>query len=714
MPSDAADTVPETVFSCQCIAELLRSLFGADAAYVRAARGAGEPLETLAFAGSGEDPLADCSAPLTECLPYPAPPPGEAVYLPNLRAAFGERVRRAAAAGWHALLAAPFRAGDEMQGTLEVFDPDVDGTTPRPADASLLALLAEHTATFLGHATRFRRLEQEGVWLRRVLESLPLATLVIEGGRSDKAVIALANQATGIMGGSPVAPGILLSQAPYVQRLYRPDRRTRVSFAELASARAIDRGDPVPEEELHLHRPDGEWRVLLTHAVPVRIGGEVQGAVVISRDITEHHKDQVAARVLAEVGSILTSPFDGQAMLQRVVRVVTPELSDACAIFLPDGQGKIDCVAAAHTDPAKRALISQLCTRHRVVENTSCSIATALHTGKTTHFGVVNDDTLRAMAPDAQCLELLRRVGLHASLAIPLCARGQVLGVLWLAVGNSERSFDTKDLVLAGEIARRVALAVDNARLYQEARAMNEAKDQFLAVLSHELRNPISTILTGIESLRRRIPNDESLHRSLDVVERSARLQTRLVDDLLDLSRVNQGKIRLNLEPLELGGVVRTTCLAFQDQAAKSDLSLSINADEPLWVSADFDRLQQVVGNILSNAIKFTPPGGEIGVEVLPDGAEYVRIVIQDNGIGIDETLREHLFEMFRQGAAGARRSGLGIGLALVKSIVEKHHGRVWAESDGPGRGSRFTVVLPRIEPQPGEENAADTTDAAV
>ena len=291
-----------------------------------------------------------------------------------------------------------------------------------------------------------------------------------------------------------------------------------------------------------------------------------------------------------------------------------------------------------------------------------------------------------------------------------------------LQAQSEELHATNDDLAAANEAERRAR---------KEAQDANEAKDQFVALVSHELRNPLGAIQSGVYLLRQSCPVEGRAARAMEIVERNARLQARLVDDLLDLSRLERGKMEIHPAPVPLEKVVTAACQAYEGEVREAGLSLACDCDPALWVHGDFDRLEQVVLNLLSNAAKFTPAGGRIevrsgradetsgrlgewesgrmgtsaasGTESLPFPHSPIpplaRIVVEDTGIGMDQTLLDNLFEMFHQGqVAGQRRPGLGIGLALVKGIVERHGGRVWAESEGAGKGSRFIVQLPLVE----------------
>jgi signal transduction histidine kinase/ActR/RegA family two-component response regulator len=227
-----------------------------------------------------------------------------------------------------------------------------------------------------------------------------------------------------------------------------------------------------------------------------------------------------------------------------------------------------------------------------------------------------------------------------------------------------------------------------------DAQQANAAKDQFLAVVSHELRNPLAPVLSGTQLLRRRLPDEDPGRRALDVIDRSIKLQARLIDDLLDLSRAQRDALEVTRAPVALGEVLASALDAVRPDIERGGLGLVSDVGER-WVLGDADRIYQVVLNLLSNAVKFTPRGGEVRLRV-EEAGDLTRVVVEDSGAGIDPALLPHLFELFNQGKWGGRRNpGLGIGLALVKTLVEKQGGRVWAESAGPGTGSRFIVELP-------------------
>jgi two-component system, sensor histidine kinase len=230
-----------------------------------------------------------------------------------------------------------------------------------------------------------------------------------------------------------------------------------------------------------------------------------------------------------------------------------------------------------------------------------------------------------------------------------------------------------------------------------ELEAANRAKDDFLAVLSHELRTPLTTIVAGVRVLHRIGSPEEGASRTREAIERQADHLVRLVDDLLDMKRIVSGAVALERRPCDLGDAIADVIAALNDAGQFKAHVLSLDT-EPVWVNGDVMRLQQITTNLLGNAVKYAPPGGSIDVSVKREGDQAV-LRVQDTGIGISPDLLPQLFELFVQGDPGSARvrSGLGIGLAVVRRLVELHGGTVQASSDGLGRGSMFTVRLPRI-----------------
>jgi signal transduction histidine kinase/ActR/RegA family two-component response regulator len=303
-------------------------------------------------------------------------------------------------------------------------------------------------------------------------------------------------------------------------------------------------------------------------------------------------------------------------------------------------------------------------------------------------------------------------------LAVPVRSRsGEVLGGLFFGHPQPGR-FEPRHEQLAAGLASSAAVALDNARLYKEAQDANRAKDEFLATLSHELRTPLNAMLGWAHMLRSMTLPPGTVTRALESIERNARAQAQLVEDLLDVSRIVSGKLQIDFSEVDLAGVVLEAVESVRPAllAKRLDLQLDVPREDAV-VKGDADRLRQIVWNLLSNATKFTPAGGQLTVLVRTANGR-AEVVVRDTGVGIPRQFLRHVFERFRQAEStvSRRHGGLGLGLAIVRHLVEAHGGTVQAESAGEGHGATFTVRLPAVipgrdacRPEPATRNDART-----
>jgi signal transduction histidine kinase len=326
---------------------------------------------------------------------------------------------------------------------------------------------------------------------------------------------------------------------------------------------------------------------------------------------------------------------------------------------------------------------------------------------------VVNDVTpaaVDAVAPSPDHAARLRAVGIVSAILQPLAARGQILGVMTFASTAGDRRFTETDLALTRELADRAGIAIDNARLYRELQESSRLKDEFLSIVSHELRTPLNALLGWAQVLRRGTAAGADASRALEAIERNARAQAQLVDDLLDTSRVVSGKLRIDLVPTDIGAVIQNAVESFRPLATARGVELAAPPPPALpRVAADASRLQQVIGNLLSNALKFTPSGGRVDVSARLRGS-FIELHVRDTGSGIAPDFLPYVFDRFRQADSTTTRvyGGLGIGLAIARHLVELHGGRIHASSEGENKGATFIVELPtlaeaHVEPRGGE-----------
>ncbi len=405
--------------------------------------------------------------------------------------------------------------------------------------------------------------------------------------------------------------------------------------------------------------------------------------------------------VLAEVSETLSSSLDYETTLQAVVQLAMPLVADFAFFDVVEGKGddKVRRIARAHDDPRVQTILAGTrWVRSTRKDKNLC----ALSWGASGFHPVIDDAWMQDIAESPEHLALLRDLAFCSMVTVPLHYQGRLLGALTLFYAGSGRHHTAADLSLSEELARRAAAAVENARLvrelqaaYEVARVADRRKDEFLAMLGHELRNPLAPIQTALDLMRLR--DDSALDRERQVIERQVSHLVRLVDDLLDISRVTRGVVELERQPVKIAEVVAAavemSSPLFERQQHEVVVQL---APDDAVVLGDRVRLAQAVGNLLTNAARYTPPGGHIAISTASERGQAV-LTVRDDGVGLSPEIMPLLFEPFVQGPRGPDRSqgGLGIGLALVRSLVEMHGGSVRAHSDGVGRGANFEIRLP-------------------
>ncbi|MBD3883653.1 PAS domain S-box protein [Phormidium tenue FACHB-886] len=480
--------------------------------------------------------------------------------------------------------------------------------------------------------------------------------------------------------------------------------------------------------------------------------GRVEGVLVYVIDVTERVRLERAQKFLSEASAVLASSLDYQITLERVAQLSVPELADWCTVHMVDADGSIERIAIAHIDSAKLEWVHQIQAKAPLKPDHPRGAAFTLRTGQSDLIADISDELLVQSAQDAEHLAILRQSGFKSAMTVPLRTQARIVGAISFISAESERRYTPTDLQLAEELARRASLAIDNAQLYQaaqrnraKAEAANRVKDEFLAVLSHELRSPLNPILGWTKLLRGNQLDAIKTEQALETIERNAKLQAQLIEDLLDVSRILQGKMTLNVAPVNLATTIQAALetVRLAAEAKHIQIHTALNSVSGT-VSGDTNRLQQIVWNLLSNAVKFTPFGGRVEVSlssVIHDSSSavgqiaeqmigepgqltnYAQIQVKDTGRGINPDFLPHMFDYFRQedGTTTRQFGGLGLGLAIVRQLTELHGGTVWAESPGQNLGATFTVRLPLnvVEQEPNSaaehsENTADLTDVRI
>ena len=385
---------------------------------------------------------------------------------------------------------------------------------------------------------------------------------------------------------------------------------------------------------------------------------------------------------LSTLAEILASALDERAMLSAVTRLLVPRLGDVCLADIIDDDGSVQRVDSALSD-------------------WQLVLTPGLRAGEPLLIPDVGPAALAAIAPDPAGHAAIRGAGIRSLVLMPLIGRGRLLGVVTFGLSRPDRRFSKADLPLLEDVAQRTALGADNARLYQQARQASRARDDTLAVVSHDLRNGLNTVLTAVGLLRRSLPPDSDGQRDrrhVEAIRRSADRMNRLIGDLLDVASIEAG--RLFVEPHE--EAVRPLIHEALEAGRPQVLEKSLRLEERLPqhspdVVCDRERVLQVLGNLIDNAIKFTPEGGSVTVSADPVGDE-VMFAVRDSGVGVPAKQLPHVFDRFWLATPKARL-GSGLGLTIAKGVVEALGGRIWAESRA-GEGTTFFFTLPSAVPE--------------
>ena len=394
---------------------------------------------------------------------------------------------------------------------------------------------------------------------------------------------------------------------------------------------------------------------------------------------------------LAEASGTLASSLDLEATLRELSRLIVPRFADVCIVSLAPGEGQTERheMAWAANDRAHPLLSAS------IVEIGDPMLGDAITrvraSGKTE---TIDRDPA---GPPTTRIALPRGLTAHALTLVPLLVRGRTLGVLTLGLETPARLFDADALAMVAELATRAATAIDNALLFRKVQDEDQRKNEFLAMLAHELRNPLAPISNAVHILRVSDDDPVKLAWARELIARQLKQLVRLVDDLLDVSRITRGKIELKIGAVDVAQVVSAAIETSKPNIDGHRHTLSLQLpDETMHVRGDFARVSQILSNLINNAAKYTPKGGRISLSATLE-ADDVVFRVRDSGVGIPPEFIAHIFEPFTQVDRTLARSqgGLGIGLTLVRRLVEMQNGSVVARSEGRNRGSEFTVRLP-------------------
>jgi PAS domain S-box-containing protein len=579
-------------------------------------------------------------------------------------------------------------------GRIDIWLPD--GRAPTVREEEVARLIAQH----VGAAVDRERVDAE---LRRaavVLDSVADGITVQDArGR-----LLYANDAAARLVGLPNGAAMRALPAAQIVAAYelldeqgRPmpvDKLPgRIALTERREAEAVLR---------HRHRATGEEKWSVVHAAPVLDpSGELSAAVNIFRDVTRERRADEARRFVHDTTQEMTRSLDVDAALSTLARALTSRVADGCLIYLLSENGELERRVEAGADPTREALLREL-RRFTVDHGVHSPPWKAIDTKSTVLAEDIDPDTLAAMARTPEWLELVRKLDVHSTLTVPLVARNEVLGAVGLIMCNRERTFTPELVQLAEALAERGAMSVLNARLYaaeqrarHEAEAAVRAREQLLAVVSHDLKTPLSAIAMAAGLLEGVVGADHvEGQRAAHAIARSVDNMRRLIADLLDLARINAGTLRIRKTVQDFETLMQESITLLAPLAEEKGQRLTFDGSlRGAHVTCDRERIVQVMTNLVGNAIKFTPEGGSVVVQVARS-ERGVEVRVRDDGPGIDPEELANVFDRYWQSGGADDRSGIGLGLSIAKGIVEAHGGAIHVESR-PGRGSTFAFVLP-------------------
>jgi PAS domain S-box-containing protein len=458
---------------------------------------------------------------------------------------------------------------------------------------------------------------------------------------------------------------------------------------------AADSGHPVQMYGEVLWRRDGTSFPVSYASAPVHHGGGVVGAVVRFTDVTEQRRLLEGLQLLAESGRVLSSSLEVEETLKAVARLAAPQVAEIVMVDVIE-DGVVRRVSASHADSRAAALLEEA-SRFPPRLDDGGPQAQVMESGTALIRNDLDDAWIRTLNRGEEHQRIVRELAPRSLMVVPLRSRGEVMGTVSFVRGDGRPPFDEADLELAEELARRAALAMENARLYDDARRATRARDDMLAVVSHDLRNPIHSVFMSSSFLLDLLPAEgmEVERTQAAVIKRAAERGNRLIQDLLDITHIESGRLSLVLEDHRAASLAREAVEQAGFAAANQGIALVRGEmDDTARVCVDHDRILQALGNLIGNALKFTPSGGRVTIAVRRDGDD-VLVSVADTGPGVDAAQLPRLFDRYWQANRRDKR-GVGLGLSIVKGIMEAHGGEVRVDSHA-GVGTTFTLVLPAL-----------------
>lgn len=487
-------------------------------------------------------------------------------------------------------------------------------------------------------------------------------------------------------------PGELhTAEIDWLSLVHADDRSTvRDSIAASMSERS-----PI-HLEFRIVRKNGSIGWLLADGmVEYHQDGSPRRVIGVNVDITDRKQAENNLKFLADASTLLSSSLDYETTLNTVAHLAVPGVGDWCSIEMMGPDGELQLVTVAHKDPERVEWARELREKTPTDLSAPQGLPQVLRTGKSELYQLITDEMLVATARDERELSLARSLGMTSVIIVPISSEGVPIGGITFVTTESRRRYSEADLNMAEELASRASLAIDNARLYRQAQEALALRDEFISIASHELKTPVTSLKVYAQMLGKQSHRKGDTATALQLAKMESQVDklTKLIANLLDVSKIEAGKLEYLSEVFDIVSLVRD--IADSPKAIDQTHVVTVAACDPIMVSGDRDRIGQIIINLLTNAIKYSPDIDRVEVRLSRDDAT-ASIAVRDFGIGIDPRFHDHVFDRFFQVADPEERTfpGLGMGLYISREIARRHGGDIRIESK-KGEGSTFSLVLP-------------------
>jgi signal transduction histidine kinase/PAS domain-containing protein len=571
------------------------------------------------------------------------------------------------------------------------------------AEQIIFDVIARRAASAISYMKSREAVDSERLQLVALLAQMPTGVVLADAATGK---MTLYNNQAELIWRRPFRPSMPVEE--YTSwPAYRLDGR-RFEPEEWPLVRAIHQGKVVINQEVEIMRGDGSRGTILISSAPIRAAdARIVGGVSTFVDITEkrlterqlkataEHAQRSATfqKTVAEASQQFAEAFEEGDIGGSIVRLALPRLADWCVVRELGEDGQLRLVEFAHADPMKTALLRDRLQYRPILGEPGPDTLEVLKDQKSRIYPDLTDELIREKVVSHEQWEIARELGLVSVMVLPLVARGRTVGVIWFGSAESRRRFTPDDLILAEELARRSAFAIDNARLYKKTREAVQQREDLMAIISHDLRNPLNVVSFSARQLASEASPATGKHA--DIILRAASRMQNLLRNLIDFEAIGAAQLlSIERKVIDVEPVIVEVLASFDKPSRDAGIALlrEVEADLP-HVSCDPDRFIQVLENLVSNALKVTRSGGTITIRAARDD-DYIRFSVADTGPGIPTEELPRIFDRYFRGRSKSGK-GLGLGLPIAKALVEGHGGRIWADSE-LGRGSVFHFTFPR------------------